>query len=203
MNKLVIYGASGHGKVIADMARLNGYEDIVFYDDDPSKNKIDEYDVIHEFPDEEYDLIIGVGVNKTREMISKKMSRELITLIHPDATIGENVSIGKGVVVMARAVINPGTVIGDGVIVNTYASLDHDNYIKDYCHISVNVHTAGNVSIGERSFIGIGANVVNNVTICDDVTVGAGACVVKDINEEGTYVGVPARKLYENTDSNK
>lgn len=203
MNKLIVYGASGHGKVIVDIAKLNGYKDIIFYDDDLSKNEFDNYKVIHEFPDEDYDLIIAIGNNSTRESISKKTNKELISLIHPDTTIAEDVKIGKGVVIMARAVINPGTVIGDGVIVNTYASLDHDNIVKDYCHISVNAHTAGNVMIGERCFVGIGANIVNNINVCDDATIGAGACVVNDIIDNGTYVGVPAKKLYANININK
>ena len=201
MNKLIIYGASGHGKVIADIAKLNGYRDIAFFDDDPLKNELDGYMVMHDFPDDDYDLIIGIGDNRTRQLISERTDKELVTLIHPDSSIGENVSIGKGSVVMARAVINSGTIIGKGVIINTCASVDHDNRIGDYCHISVNAHTAGTVHIGERCFIGMGSNIINNISICDDVLVGAGAAVVDDIIEKGTYIGVPARLADESTDT--
>ncbi len=192
--KLIIYGASGHGKVIADIARLNGYEDIVFYDDDPLKSELGEYRVIHESDFSDCDLFIAVGDNETREFLSRKCNKELITLVHPSAVVARDAVIGQGTVVMAGAVINPGTVIEEGCIVNTCASVDHDNLIGAYSHLSVNSHTAGTVTIGKKVFLGIGSSVINNVNICDDVLVGAGAVVVSDINEPGTYIGVPARK---------
>ena len=193
--KLVIYGASGHGKVAADIARRNGYEEIVFYDDDAQKTELGQYRVIHDFKGyEDHDLFIAIGDNTTREKISLRMNKEIVTLIHPDAVIGEDVKIGKGVVIMAKAVVNSGTVLGDGVIVNTCASLDHDNRIGDFAHISVNVHTAGTVTVGRRSFIGMSASIINNISICDDALVAAGALVVEDIREAGTYIGIPARK---------
>ena len=193
--KLVIYGASGHGKVAADIARHNGYEEIVFYDDDIQKTELGQYQVIHDFHGyENHDLFIAIGDNATREKIALKMNRDLVTLIHPSAVIGEDVKIGKGVVVMAKAVINSGTVLGDGVIVNTCASIDHDNRIGSYAHVSVNAHTAGTVTIGKRSFIGMSASIINNISICDDVLVAAGALVIEDIGEAGTYIGIPAKK---------
>ncbi len=193
--KLVIYGASGHGKVVADIARHNGYEEIVFFDDDAQKTSLGRYQVIHDFEGyEDHDLFIAIGDNVTREKISLRMNKEIVTLIHPAAAIGEDVKIGNGVVVMAKAVVNSGTVLGDGVIVNTYASIDHDNWIGDYAHISVNAHTAGIVTIGKRSFIGMSASIINNISICDNALVAAGALVVEDIREAGTYIGIPARK---------
>ncbi|MBQ6334404.1 MAG: acetyltransferase [Erysipelotrichaceae bacterium] len=192
--KLIIYGASGHGKVAADIAKLNGYEDIIFYDDDQVKNKFGPFQVIHVFPEEkDYDLFIAIGDNKTRELISKRFD-DIVTLIHPSAVIGEDVTLGNGVIVMANAVINPGTVIGDGTIINTCSSIDHDNIIGKYNHFSVASHSAGTVITGDRVFAGIGAVIVNNVSICDDVLIGAGGVVIDDIKEKGTYIGVPVKK---------
>ncbi len=191
--KLIIYGASGHGKVAADIAKLRGYEDIIFYDDDPKKNTFDSFEVIHLFPEEEYDLFIAIGDNETREKISSRYDK-IINLIHPSAVIADDVVLGKGIVVMANAVINPGAWIGDGTIINTCSSIDHDNSIGRYNHFSVGSHSAGTVVTGDRVFVGIGASIVNNVSICDDVIIGAGGVVIKDIDEKGTYVGVPARK---------
>ena len=193
--KLIIYGASGHGKVTADIARKNGYEQIVFYDDDPDKQEIGSYQVIHDFKGyEDHDLFIAIGDNVTREKISLRMDKEPVNLIHPTAVIGEEVRFGKGIIVMAQAVINPGCILGDGVIINTYASIDHDNVIGAYSHVSVNAHTAGTVTIGKRVFVGMSSSLINNVCICDDAIIGAGALVVDDIREAGTYIGVPARK---------
>ena len=117
-----------------------------------------------------------------------------MTLIHPSAVIAEDTRIGKGVAVMANAVINSGSVVKDGCIINTCASVDHDNVISAYTHISVDAHTAGTVRIGERCMVGIGASLINNIAICDDVIIGAGSVVVDNITESGIYYGVPARK---------
>lgn len=196
MKKIVIYGASGHGRVCADIAKLNGYESIVFYDDDHEKKKIGKYKVVHVLPDDEYDLFIAIGDNKTRQTVTERMKdSNIVNLIHPSAIIASDVRMGKGIVIMAAVVINSGAVIGDGVIINTYASVDHDNKIRKFSHVSVNAHTAGTVTIGERTLLGIGSSVSNNISVCSDVTIGAGGVVVSDITEKGTYVGVPVKKL--------
>ena len=195
MNRLLIYGASGHGKVIADIAKKGGYSDILFYDDDREKEQIGEYKILHDFPEGDFDAIIAVGDNKTRQILSEKLEDRLVTLIHPSAVVADDVTIGKGTVIMAQAVINPGTKIGKGVIINTCSSVDHDNVIEDFVHISVDAHTAGTVMIKNRTFIGIGASVTNNISISEDVIIGAGAAVVKDINEKGVYAGVPAKRI--------
>ena len=193
-NKIIIYGASGHGKVVAEVAELSGYKEIVFFDDDISKKKNGKYNVIHSFPDDEYDLVVAIGDNATREKISKSISRKQVSLIHPNAVVSSDVVIGDGVVVLANAVIGAGTRIGSGVIINTCASVDHDNYIDEYVHVSVNAHTAGTVQIGKRTFLGINSAIINNVSITDDVVVGAGAIVTNDIEESGVYIGIPAKK---------
>ena len=113
---------------------------------------------------------------------------------HPNAVISRRVEIGIGSVVMAGAVINSDTVIGRGCIVNTGASVDHDCDIKDYVHIAVGVHAAGTCTIGKGTWIGAGATVSNNENICGGCMVGAGAVVVRDIEEVGTYVGVPVKE---------
>lgn len=195
-DKLIIYGASGHGKVVADIAKLNGYKNILFYDDDQTKHEIGQYQVIHDLKVyNDWDMIIAIGDNGTREAVSKREDKEYITLIHPQAVIAEDVEIGNGVVIMANAVVNSGSVIKDGCIINTCASVDHDNILEDYSHVSVNAHTAGTVHIGKRAMIGIGASIINNISICDDAIIGAGSVVIRDINEAGTYVGVPVEKI--------
>ena len=96
---------------------------------------------------------------------------------------------------MAGAVINPGVGIGKGCIINTCSSVDHDCDVGDYVHIAVGSHLCGTVSVGDGTWIGAGATVINNVFICSDCMIGAGAVVVNDIQESGTYVGVPARRI--------
>lgn len=199
MRKLVIIGASGHGKVVADIARRNGYKEIVFLDDNDSIHECGGYPVIGKSTEAgtiDADVIIGIGNANVRKRIQESIPDEkLITLIHPNAVIAQNVKIGIGTVVMAGAVINPGAKIGVGCIINTCASVDHDCVLEDFVHIAVGAHVAGTCTIGERTWIGAGATVSNNIDICADCMVGAGAVVVQTIIEPGTYVGVPAKVI--------
>lgn len=199
MKQLAIIGAGGHGKVIADIAVLNGYEEIVFLDDNENITECAGYPVIGQCKDTEkltMDLIIGIGDGKTRKKIFMSLEKKrIVTLIHPDAVVAKDTVIGMGSVIMAGAVINPGVRIGKGCIVNTCSSIDHDCNVGDFVHVAVGSHLCGMVAIGEGAWIGAGATVSNNISICQDYVIGAGAVVVKDIVEKGTYVGVPARKI--------
>lgn len=197
MNKLIIIGASGHGKVIADIALKNGYEDIAFLDDNPEVKECSGFPVIGKVADyadqKDCDFIVAIGNSKTRERIQELLgSFHVVTLIHPSAAISRRVKIGEGSVIMAGAVINSDTAIGKGCIINTCASVDHDNQIGDFVHVSVGAHLCGTVEIGSHTWIGAGATVSNNTGICEKCIVGAGAVVVKDIKKKGTYIGVPA-----------
>ncbi len=200
--ELLIIGAGGHGTVLADIARLNGYTQIQFLDD-ADVRRTDGYPVVGRAADfvqylASTDFVVAVGNNDIRAAISQTLTEngaKLATLVHPQAVIGENVTVGEGTVIMAGAVVNPGARIGKGVILNTCCSVDHDCVIRDYAHISVGAHLCGTVSVGRGTFVGAGATVINQVTICAEATVGAGAVVVKNIEVVGTYIGVPARKI--------
>ena len=203
-DKLIIIGASGHGKVVADIAiKMNKWQSIAFLDDDESIKTSMGLEVIGKTADalaykDKADFFVAIGSNATREKIQEKLIDEglnVVSLIHPSAVIGTDVEIGIGTAVMAGVVINSSTRIGKGCIINTSSSLDHDNVIEDYVHISPGVRTAGTVKVRRLSWIGIGSVVSNNVNICSGCKVGAGAVVVKDITEPGTYVGVPVRKI--------
>lgn len=199
MNRLVIIGASGHGKVIADIAAQCGYKNILFLDDNPDIENCGRYSVIggcSRVKGIGGDIVVAIGNSAIRRSIQESMEQErLVTLIHPKAVVAEDVVIGRGTVVMAGAVINPGSTIGRGCIVNTCASIDHDCRLGDYVHIAVGAHVAGSVEIGENTWIGAGATVSNNIRICGECIIGVGAAVVKDIEEGGTYVGVPTRRM--------
>ena len=194
VKRLVIIGASGHGKVIADIAVRNGYENIVFLDDDEDVRECAGFPVIGktcEARNIDGDKIVAIGNAKIRERIQSELEN-VVTLIHPAAVISRRVEISEGSVVMAGVVINSDAVIGKGCIINTGASVDHDCKIEDFAHISVGAHVAGTCCISRRTWIGAGATVSNNVNICGDCMIGAGAVVIKDIDKPGTYVGSPA-----------
>ena len=199
MNRLIIIGAGGHGKVIADNALKNGYTHIFFVDDHSvgqcmGLDIIGTCDCLKDLNDGRTDFIIGIGSNEIRKRIAESYDLNWITLIHPAAQIASCVSVGKGTVIMAGAVVNACASVGNHCIINTCAIVEHDNIIEDYAHISPNVALGGMVRVGSSTQIGIGATVSNNISICGNCIVGAGAIVIKDIVDFGTYMGVPARK---------
>lgn len=202
--KVIVIGASGHGKVVADIILQSGDHVVGFLDDNPEAGKtfvgfpvLGRTDNFIEYSDVKY--IVAIGNVKIREKIVQKMTNVLwYTAIHPKATISSiDTSIGEGSVVMADAVVNAGARIGRHCIINTGAVVEHDNRIEDYVHVSVGAKLAGNVHVGKRTWIGIGATVSNNISICSDCMIGAGAVVVKDLKIANTYIGTPAKKIDE------
>jgi sugar O-acyltransferase (sialic acid O-acetyltransferase NeuD family) len=202
--KLLIIGASGHGKVVADIAlKMNRWQSVAFLDDDKnikSSMGLEVLDTSSEVAKyiEEYDIFVGIGNNVTRQKVQENLDilgAEIPVLIHPTAVIGEQVEIENGSALMAGSIVNCCTLIGKGCIVNTGSTIDHDNVIGDFTHISPGVHLAGTVKVGVGSWIGIGSTISNNVDITDNCKIGAGAVVVKDITEPGVYVGVPVRRI--------
>ena len=198
---IVIIGASGHGKVVADIAKKAGYTKILFLDDNDQLISCGGYSVagrVADYKTYDCDMIVAIGNTEVRQRIQTELmnaGKHLATLIHPAAVIGENIVIGDGTVVMAGAVVNPGVTIGKGCIINTCASVDHDCVLEDYVHISVGSHLAGNVHVGNGTWIGIGTVISNNISITSGCVIGAGTVVVRDIKSEGTYAGVPAKRL--------
>lgn len=199
MRRLAIIGASGHGKVIADIARRIGYSEIVFFDDDESIHECGGYPVVGKSSEAgtiDVNVIVGIGNAGVRKRIQESVNEnKIVTLIHPDAVVADDVVIDAGTVVMAGAVINPGTHIGKGCIINTCSSVDHDCTVGDYVHVAVGSHLCGTVTVGDGTWIGAGATVSNNISICSDCMIGAGAVIVNDIKKRGTYVGVPAKRV--------
>ena len=202
--KVVIIGAGGHAKVIADIIEKSGDEIVGFLDDNKEIGTtiINEYKVIGDLNNrftmavtkENLEFIIAIGDNKKREEISHSPNLKFYTAIHPSAQMGLDVEIQEGTVIMANACINSSAKIGKHCIINTGAIIEHDNIIEDFVHISPNVALGGTVKIGKSTHVGIGSTIKNNITICENCKIGAGAVVVKNIIEAGTYVGVPAKK---------
>lgn len=201
---LIIIGASGHGKVLADIAiKMQKWKKISFLDDDPNITEILGCQVIGPSSDaphykEQADFIVGIGDNEIRANIQKELMEagfSITTLIHPSAIIATDVEVGKGTVIMAGVVVNSSTRIRNGVIINTSASVDHDNVIEDFVHLSPGVRTAGSVKIEKKSWIGIGSIVSNNLTIGLNSLVGAGAVVVGNLPRNSISIGVPAKPI--------
>lgn len=201
---LIIAGAGGHAKVVADIAIHTGYNYIMFLDDNIELlNKTLGFGIVQgstqDIDQFEGDVFVAIGNPSNREQLMDyyeyEKNRNIVTLIHPNAIVSRDVTIGSGVVIMPGAVINTSSEISRGSIVNTCSSVDHDCCVDSFSHVAVGAHLCGNVKIGKNCWIGAGTTIINNVKITDDVIVGAGAVVLDDITEPGTYVGVPAKRI--------
>ena len=200
---LAILGASGHGKVLADIAELTGWEKIDFFDDAwPERKNNGAWQVVGDTQKLLNDLndyngvIVAIGNNKIRQQKLQQLysaGAKIITLIHPSATVSRYTKIGLGSVVVAGAVINPDCNIGSGVIINTCSSVGHDCALGDAVHVCPGARLAGGTVVGERAWIGVGSSVRQLIRIGSDAIVGTGAAVVQDVLPNITVVGVPAR----------
>lgn len=190
--KVIVIGASGHGKVVADIVLANSDKVIGYLDDDPAKDCLGDIDSYINYPEAEF--IIAIGNTENRKEISQKLKCKWYTAIHPSAVVSQSAFVGPGTVIMPNAVVNAGATIGEHCIINTGAIVEHDNYIGAYTHVSVGAKLGGGVRVGSSVWIGIGATISNNIFVCDNTLIGAGAVVVKNINFPGTYIGIPAKK---------
>ena len=194
---MIIYGASGHGKVILEILESNNDANISVWDD-AEKPPIWQYPVQKPLPPGvpvPEKLVISIGVNATRRKVAERLQGAVSfgTAIHADAYISKRASVDEGTVVMAGVRINPDTTVGKHCIINTCASIDHDCQLGDYVHISPNATLSGDVHVGEGTHIGAGASVIQGIRIGKWCTIGAGAAVIRDIPDFATAVGCPAK----------
>ena len=213
MSSLLIFGAGGHGKVVAETARAMGsWNEIVFADDAyPQVTSVDGYRVVADFTGaramagDHGDVIVAIGDNRKRSDLTMQLRQSgfnPVTLIHPAAVVAQSAHIEAGTVIFAQAVVQAAARVGSAVIVNTAASVDHDCIVGAGAHLSPGVHLGGEVRVGDYSWLGVGAVVINQVAIGRGVTVGAGSCVIADLSDGVTVVGVPARPVRQDRPGN-
>ena len=199
---LLVFGAGGHGRVVADAAVASGrWSMVVASDRDPGRcagellagvamQSLD-VAVVAEGP-----LHVAIGDNTARERESGVLGQHrLVTVVHPRAILSAHAEIAGGCFVAAQAVLAPGACLGRGVVVNHGAVVDHDVTVGAFSHIAPTAVLGGGAQLGERVLVGSGAVVQAGRRVANDVTIGAGAVVCVDIVEAGTYVGIPARRI--------
>lgn len=198
--EVIIIGAGGHGKVIADIVEKSGDKICGFLDDGTITKEIFGYPVLgkteetNKFLDKEF--FIAIGNNAVRKKIATENPElKFYTAIHPSAIISKGAEIGIGTCVMAGAIINADAKIGKHAIINSGTVIEHDNALADFVHVSPGAVLCGTVSVGECTHVGAGVTVKNNISITSNTVIGVGAAVVKDIEVSGTYCGVPAKKM--------
>ncbi|WP_339611200.1 acetyltransferase [uncultured Planktosalinus sp.] len=199
MKAFSIYGASGHGKVILEIAQALGYTIAYVFDDNENITNLLTHKVTHK-PNEiklrEFPVVFAIGNNNIRQKLTQTLNVKVAPpLIHPKAIVSQSAGIGEGTVVMPGVVIHADTRIGSHCIINTGAIIEHDCILNDFVHISPNAALAGDVTVDEGTHIGIGACVIPGIKIGNRCTIGAGAVIIKDIPDGVTVVGNPGREV--------
>lgn len=206
--KILVYGASGHGKVVIDILAELGLSGVLGFVDDgrgQQGHSVVDYPVLGdgdwlraEAARVALAVALGIGDNRVRQRVAERcieLGAALLTAVHPRAVVSRFASIGDGTAVMAGAVVNPDAAIGRGVIVNSGAVVEHDVALGDFCHVSPNAALGGGAKVGPLSHVGLGASVLPGVRIGARVVVGAGATVTRDLEDGVVAVGVPARVI--------
>jgi sugar O-acyltransferase (sialic acid O-acetyltransferase NeuD family) len=203
----IVYGASGHGRVVADILRASGVEVGGFVDDDPlagrrvsGLNILGDGEWLAEQAGRPVAVALGVGDNFDRRAIAERCVSAgipLLTAVHPSATIAPSARVSPGVVIMAHAVVNADAMVGQGATINTGAIVEHDCRVGDFAHLSPRVAIGGHVQVGNLAWLGIGSTVIANIKIGAYSIIGAGATVLHDVDDWVVAVGTPARVLRE------
>ena len=202
---IFVYGASGHGKVDADILLTRGIRVAGFVDDKAQPGSIDVLGLAvlgnsnwlaEQAKSRSIGVALGIGDNYARQTVAKRCIAcqvQLLAAVHPFTSVAASARIEPGVVVMAGSVINPNAKIGTGAIVNTGAIVEHDCHVGDFAHLSPNAAMGGCAQLGSLSWLGIGATIIHGVSVGSRTIVGAGAVVVRDLPDEVVAMGVPAR----------
>ncbi|MFZ2491242.1 MAG: acetyltransferase [Thermoanaerobaculia bacterium] len=206
--RIFVFGASGHGKVVIDTLEQQGTYDIAFVaDDDPSRSAASFFG---------YPLaggrdamvamarsagvrrgIVAIGSNRARRTVAEWLAAAgfgFVAAIHPAAVVGRGVTVGAGSLVVGGAVINPDTRIGLHTIINTASTVDHDCAVGDFVHVAPGAHLCGGVNVGDEVFVCAGATIIPNITVGDGAVIGAGSTVLTNVARATTVVGTPARQ---------
>jgi sugar O-acyltransferase (sialic acid O-acetyltransferase NeuD family) len=204
--QVIVYGAGGHGRVVADILQLRGIEVEGFIDDDPGKYREqaglkilgDARWLVEQAARQHVAVALGIGDNFSRCAVAQRClltGARLLTAVHPSATIAASAKLSEGVVIMAHAVVNADASIGLGAVINTAAIVEHDCDVGEFAHLSPKAAIGGHVQVGRYSWLGIGSNVLPDVKVGTGSIVGAGATVLHDVGDWVVAIGTPARIL--------
>ncbi|MDH5763291.1 MAG: acetyltransferase [Nitrospinota bacterium] len=204
MNSLLILGAGGHGKVVADTAASSGlWQKIAFLDDRyPAIKSVIDWPVVGRLEDTQKILpaysgfVVAIGDNILRAQLLKRYLDKGFKsphIVHPKSYVSPSAEMGPGCVVFAQGVVNPGVKMEMGGIINTGASVDHDCQLGEGVHICPGARLAGEVHIGSHTMLATGASVIPRIHIGNNVMVAAGSVVISNIGNNCTVAGVPAR----------
>ena len=206
MSRVVVAGASGHGKKVADALRALGHTVVGYVDTHKPAGTVAGRDQVLGTEAELADLItrlgveaavVGIGDNFARLTVAARIAAAapglpFLDVVHPAAHVAPGTGFGGGVVVMAGALVSVDCTLGAHALVDTGASLDHDSVMGDGASLAPGAVVGGGTTIGACTAVGIGATVIHGRSIGDHTVVGAGAVVLRDLPGNVVAYGVPA-----------
>jgi len=195
---LIVYGAGGHGQVVAEAAEASGWHIKGVCDDNAQAQPLNHYPMLPAgaASGSGCPVHVAIGDNATRQRVTERLIAQgctLATVIHPGAWVSPSAVVGEGVYVGPMAVVNAGAAVERGCVINSAAVVEHDTELGAYAHVGPNAAMGAGVCLGERALLGVGASVRPCVTVGSDAVVGAGAAVVSGVADGVTVMGVPAR----------
>lgn len=198
--QIVVVGAGGHGKVVADVLLQAGERVLGFLDDARAAGTLvlglPILGPVTWLATHRAKVALGVGDNIARQRVAgtcERLGAPLIAAVHPRAAVAPSATIEPGVAIMALAVVNPDAVIGRGAIINTGAVIEHDCAVGAFAHVSPNATLGGECRVGALAQVGIGATMLPRTAVGARSVVGGGALVARDLPDDVVARGVPAR----------
>jgi UDP-perosamine 4-acetyltransferase len=207
--KVVIIGAGGHGREVAEILKHREQHDnslsvIGFIDDNPALagSLLNDLPVLGDWnwfdgiDRADIGLVCAVGSPRiTRDLTRRatELGLKFVNAISPLAHVSPSAVLGCGVVMFPNTVVSTNCFLSDYCVLNVGATVSHDTKIGRYSNINPGAHLAGNVAVGEGSYIGMGASVIQGISIGDWTVIGAGAVVIRDLPDNIVAVGVPAK----------
>jgi len=192
----LLYGASGHARVVKDCVISSGGQVNEIFDDNPDLIKLDNIPVVGYYNPEhksQEEIIISIGDNLVRKKIVSKIKHPFGVGIHKASVVSPASTIGEGTVAMPGSIVNAGSAVGRHCILNSNSVVEHDCELDDFVHLSSNVTLCAEVTIGEGTHIGAGSTVIPGKKIGKWCVIGAGAVIIQDIPDYSMVVGVPGK----------
>jgi sugar O-acyltransferase (sialic acid O-acetyltransferase NeuD family) len=205
---IVLWGATGQARVLAEFLGALGYDIAALIDNDPAAtsflagipllhgaHELRAWRAVQSAP---LAALVAIGGARGCERLGVQRALaadgyRIPVAVHPRAFVAADAVLGAGTQVLALAAVCAGALLGEACIINTAASVDHECRLGAGVHVAPGAHLAGNVTVGDGAFIGTGASVIPRIAIGADAVVGAGAVVVADVPAGAVVYGNPAR----------